>query len=67
MESLRSQLPDLAHSISTPDLRSITQFFISKSLANSSAINKDKDATSASTDISAKKQERVRAPMLSDR
>ncbi|XP_032666875.1 RB1-inducible coiled-coil protein 1 isoform X3 [Odontomachus brunneus] len=68
MESLRSQLPDLAHSISTPDLNSITQFFLSKSLIEGSTDgNKDKDATSVSTDIPAKEQERTRAPLLSDR
>ncbi|EFN87856.1 RB1-inducible coiled-coil protein 1 [Harpegnathos saltator] len=68
MESLRSQLPDLARSISTPDLNSITQFFLSKSLIEASTDgNKDKDATSVSTDILAKEQERTRAPLLSDR
>ncbi|XP_026825650.1 RB1-inducible coiled-coil protein 1 isoform X3 [Ooceraea biroi] len=64
MESLRSQLPDLALTISTPDLNSITQFFLSKSFTDG---NKEKDATSVSTDIPSKEHERTRAPMLSDR
>ncbi|CAG5085344.1 Similar to RB1CC1: RB1-inducible coiled-coil protein 1 (Homo sapiens) [Cotesia congregata] len=34
MESLKIQLPDLTDSISTPDLNSITQFFLSKSLTS---------------------------------
>lgn len=67
MESLRSQLPDLALTISTPDLSSITQFFLSKSFTEGSTDgNKDKDTTSVSTDIP-KEQERTRAPLLSDR
>ncbi|XP_071633137.1 uncharacterized protein Atg17 isoform X1 [Temnothorax longispinosus] len=68
MESLRSQLPDLALTISTPDLRSITQFFLSKSFTEGSTDgNKEKDTTSVSTDIPTKEQERTRAPLLSDR
>ncbi|XP_067213196.1 RB1-inducible coiled-coil protein 1 isoform X3 [Linepithema humile] len=68
MESLRSQLPDLALAISTPNLNSITQFFLSKSFTEGSTDdNKEKDATSASTDIPAKEQDRARVPMLSDR
>ncbi|XP_018300905.1 RB1-inducible coiled-coil protein 1 isoform X2 [Mycetomoellerius zeteki] len=68
MESLRSQLPDLALTISTPDLSSITQFFLSKSFTEGSTDGtKEKDTTSVSTDIPAKEQERTRAPLLSDR
>ncbi|XP_018375015.1 PREDICTED: RB1-inducible coiled-coil protein 1 isoform X2 [Trachymyrmex cornetzi] len=67
MESLRSQLPDLALTISTPDLSSITQFFLSKSTEGSTDGTKEKDTTSVSTDIPAKEQERTRAPLLSDR
>ncbi|XP_036148269.1 RB1-inducible coiled-coil protein 1 isoform X1 [Monomorium pharaonis] len=68
MESLRSQLPDLALTISTPDLNSITQFFLVKSFTEGSTDgNKDKDTTSVSTDIPTKEQERTRAPLLSDR
>ncbi|XP_014479300.1 PREDICTED: RB1-inducible coiled-coil protein 1 isoform X2 [Dinoponera quadriceps] len=68
MESLRSQLPDLARSISTPDLNGITQFFLSKSLIEGSTDgNKDKNATSVGTNIPVKEQERTRAPLLSDR
>ncbi|XP_011684925.1 PREDICTED: RB1-inducible coiled-coil protein 1 isoform X2 [Wasmannia auropunctata] len=68
MESLRSQLPDLALTISTPDLSSITQFFLSKSFTEGSTDgNKEKDTTSVSTDIPSKEQERTRAPLLSDR
>ncbi|XP_077273593.1 autophagy-related 17 isoform X2 [Temnothorax americanus] len=67
MESLRSQLPDLALTISTPDLSGITQFFLSKSFTEGSTDgNKEKDTTSVSTDIPTKEQERTRAP-LSDR
>ncbi|XP_070153826.1 RB1-inducible coiled-coil protein 1 isoform X2 [Polyergus mexicanus] len=68
MESLRSQLPDLALTISTPDLTNITQFFLSKSFTDGSTGDiKEKDATSASIDIPVKEQERARAPLLSDR
>ncbi|KYM82111.1 RB1-inducible coiled-coil protein 1 [Atta colombica] len=68
MESLRSQLPDLALTISTPDLSSITQFFLSKSFTEGSTDGtKEKDTTSVSTDIPTKEQERTRAPLLSDR
>ncbi|XP_011168169.1 RB1-inducible coiled-coil protein 1 isoform X2 [Solenopsis invicta] len=68
MESLRSQLPDLALTISTPDLSSITQFFLAKSFTEGSTDGtKDKDTTSVSTDIPTKEQERTRAPLLSDR
>ena len=68
MESLRSQLPDLALTISSPDLNSITQFFLSKSLTEASTDgNKEKDSTSMRVDVAAKDQERTRAPMLFDR
>ena len=69
MESLRSQLPDLALTISSPDLNSITQFFLSKSLTEASTDgNKEKDSTtSMRVDVVAKDQERTRAPMLFDR
>lgn len=68
MESLRSQLPELALTISTPDLSSITQFFLSKSFTEGSTDGtKEKDTTSVSTDIPSKEQERTRAPLLSDR
>ncbi|KZC12971.1 RB1-inducible coiled-coil protein 1, partial [Dufourea novaeangliae] len=70
MESLRSQLPDLALTVSSPDLSSITQFFLSKSLSDASTDgNKEKDSstTSMRVDVAAKGQERTRAPMLSDR
>ncbi|XP_029160283.1 RB1-inducible coiled-coil protein 1 isoform X2 [Nylanderia fulva] len=67
MESLRSQLPDLALTISTPDLNNITQFFLSKSFTEGSTDDIKKDATSVSIDISTKEQERARAPILSDR
>jgi len=68
MESLRSQLPDLALAVSTPDLNSITQFFLSKSFTEGSTDgNKEKDATSVSTDVPTKEHDRARAPILSDR
>ncbi|KAL6432753.1 hypothetical protein ACFW04_006265 [Cataglyphis niger] len=68
MESLRSQLPDLALTISTPDLNNITQFFLSKSFTEGSTGDiKEKDATSVNIDIATKEQERARAPLLSDR
>ncbi|CAL1682110.1 unnamed protein product [Lasius platythorax] len=67
MESLRSQLPDLALTISTPDLNNITQFFLSKNITDGSTDDIKKDATSVSIDIPAKEQERARAPLLSDR
>ena len=46
METLKQQLPDLALSVSTPDLNSITQFFLSKSLSEVSSMSKDKDKSS---------------------
>ncbi|XP_060815516.1 RB1-inducible coiled-coil protein 1 isoform X3 [Bombus pascuorum] len=68
MESLRSQLPELALTISSPDLNSITQFFLSKSLTEASTDgNKEKDSTSMRVDVATKEQERTRAPMLFDR
>lgn len=68
MESLRSQLPDLALTVSSPDLNSITQFFLSKSLTEASTDgNKEKDSTSMRVDVAVKEQERTRAPMMSDR
>lgn len=68
MESLRSQLPDLALTISSPDLNSITQFFLSKSLTSTEENNKEKDTASMRVDVAThKEQERARAPMLFDR
>ncbi|XP_071876214.1 autophagy-related 17 isoform X2 [Bombus fervidus] len=68
MESLRSQLPELALTISSPDLNSITQFFLSKSLTEASTDgNKEKDSSSMRVDVATKEQERTRAPMLFDR
>ncbi|XP_076244225.1 autophagy-related 17 isoform X1 [Calliopsis andreniformis] len=68
MESLRSQLPDLALTVSSPDLNSITQFFLSKSLTEASTDgNKEKDSTSMRVDVASKEQERSRPPLLSDR
>lgn len=67
MESLRSQLPDLALTISSPDLNSITQFFLSKSLTSGDENNKEKDSASMRVDVATKEQERARAPMLFDR
>ncbi|XP_074099585.1 autophagy-related 17 [Cotesia typhae] len=65
MESLKIQLPDLTDSISTPDLNSITQFFLSKSLTsvtsseenNINKIIKENDSTtSMPVDVSATKE-----------
>lgn len=69
MELLRSQLPELALTVSPPDLNSITQFFLSKTLAEATTDgNKEKDSSSMRVDdVPAKEEERVRAPMLSDR
>lgn len=68
MESLRSQLPDLAVTVSSPDLNSITQLFLSKSLIEASTDgNKEKNSTSMRVDDAAKGEERTRAPMLTDR
>ncbi|XP_043264835.1 RB1-inducible coiled-coil protein 1 isoform X1 [Colletes gigas] len=68
MESLKSQLPDLALTVSSPDLNSITQFFLSKSLTEASTDgNKEKDSTSMRVDAAAKEQGRTRGPMSSDR
>lgn len=68
MESLRLQLPGLALSISTPDLNSITQFFLSKSLTEASTEgNKEKESMSTRVDDPSKDQNRVRVPVLGDR
>ncbi|XP_014294856.1 RB1-inducible coiled-coil protein 1 [Microplitis demolitor] len=65
MESLKIQLPDLTDSISTPDLNSITQFFLSKSLTSvtSSDVNninkiikEDDSTTSMPVDVSSTKE-----------
>ncbi|XP_003707810.1 autophagy-related 17 isoform X1 [Megachile rotundata] len=68
MESLRSQLPDLALTVSSPDLNSITQFFLSRSLTEANTEGtKDKDNASMRVDETSKEQDRARAPTLSDR
>ncbi|XP_014608939.1 PREDICTED: RB1-inducible coiled-coil protein 1 [Polistes canadensis] len=68
MESLRSQLPGLALSISMPDLNSITQFFLSKNLTEASTEgNQDKKIMSTRVEDSSKEQDRIRAPALGDR
>ncbi|XP_043502024.1 LOW QUALITY PROTEIN: RB1-inducible coiled-coil protein 1 [Polistes fuscatus] len=68
MESLRSQLPGLALSISMPDLNSITQFFLSKNLTEASTEgNQEKKIMSTRVEDSSKEQDRIRAPALSDR
>ncbi|CAD6208220.1 GSCOCG00010473001-RA-CDS [Cotesia congregata] len=65
MESLKIQLPDLTDSISTPDLNSITQFFLSKSLTSVTSseenninkiIKEDDSTTSMPVDVSATKE-----------
>lgn len=67
MESLKSQLPDLALTISTPDLNSITQFFLSKSLTEGSSDGNKKDSTCMRVDEPVKEQDRTRTLMLTDR
>ncbi|XP_034952727.1 RB1-inducible coiled-coil protein 1 [Chelonus insularis] len=68
MESLKVQLPDLADSISTLDLSSITQFFLSKSLTEGSTDdNKNKESsTMMPVDVSTKEQS-DQVAMTSDR
>ncbi|XP_015607624.1 RB1-inducible coiled-coil protein 1 isoform X2 [Cephus cinctus] len=67
MESLKDQLPDLAFNVSTPDLNSITQFFLSKShTETTSEENKDKEGQSAIHEAT-KQLDSGRAPMLGDR
>jgi RB1-inducible coiled-coil protein 1 len=64
---LKQQLPDLSLSVSTPDLNSITQFFFSKSLSDSSSDgNKDKESSSMRIDAPQKNQEE-NLPLISDR
>lgn len=61
MESLKDQLPDLADSMSTPDLNSITQFFLSKSLTEGSNDGtKEKDSISMPVDMPTKDERRDR-------
>ncbi|KAI4504496.1 hypothetical protein M0802_000046 [Mischocyttarus mexicanus] len=68
MESLRSQMPGLALSISMPDLNSITQFFLSKNLNEASTEgNQEKKIMSTRVEDSSKEQDRIRAPALGDR
>ncbi|XP_012255239.2 RB1-inducible coiled-coil protein 1 isoform X2 [Athalia rosae] len=69
MQSLRETLPDLALAVSTPDLNSITQFFLSKSLTEGSTTEgfKDKEVGQQSEDPSTKMSGQRRAPLLSDR
>ncbi|XP_015174449.1 PREDICTED: RB1-inducible coiled-coil protein 1 isoform X1 [Polistes dominula] len=68
MESLRSQLPDIALSISMPDLNSITEFFLSKNLTEASTEgNQEKKIMSTRVEDSSKEQDRIRAPALGDR
>lgn len=67
MESLKTQLPDLAESVCSPDLNSITQFFLSKSFEMSAEGNKTKgDNPSLAVDILAK-GDTDRVPMATDR
>ena len=70
METLRQQLPDLAASITTPDLNSITQFFLSRSLADgesSSDGNKDKDSTSMRVDSTIKDEDCSKPALANER
>ncbi|XP_043287530.1 RB1-inducible coiled-coil protein 1 isoform X2 [Venturia canescens] len=69
MESLKDQLPDLADSIATPDLNTITQFFLSKSLTDGSTDGiKGKDSISMPVDMPSSKEEgNERVPMVADR
>ncbi|XP_058801849.1 RB1-inducible coiled-coil protein 1 isoform X3 [Phymastichus coffea] len=68
MELLKQKLPDLANRVSTPDLSSITQFFFSKSITESSNDgNKEKESASMRVDDVPKEQEAARPPLISDR
>ncbi|XP_015510734.2 RB1-inducible coiled-coil protein 1 isoform X3 [Neodiprion lecontei] len=69
MESLRKTLPDLALAVSTPDLNSITQFFLSKSLTEGSSIegSKDKENEQDLANPDDKNSSPLRAPLLGDR
>ncbi|KAK0157667.1 hypothetical protein PV328_011378 [Microctonus aethiopoides] len=69
MESLKVQLPDLADSISTPDLNSITQFFLTKSLSETAGDNdnnKNKESITMPVDVSTK-EPNEQIPMTGDR
>ncbi|KAK0161341.1 hypothetical protein PV327_009821 [Microctonus hyperodae] len=69
MESLKVQLPDLADSISTPDLNSITQFFLTKSLSETTGDNdnnKNKESITMPVDVSTK-EPNEQIPMTGDR
>ncbi|XP_063977048.1 RB1-inducible coiled-coil protein 1-like isoform X3 [Diachasmimorpha longicaudata] len=70
MQSLKHQLPDLAGSVSTPDLNSITQFFLSKSFNEGSGDGcKDKveESTLMPVDIDSKGGQRETIAMTPDR
>ncbi|XP_046746748.1 RB1-inducible coiled-coil protein 1 isoform X2 [Diprion similis] len=69
MESLRKTLPDLALAVSTPDLSSITQFFLSKSLTEGSSTegSKEKENEQGLTNPDDKNSSPRRAPLLGDR
>ena len=67
MEMLRQKLPDLAESVSSPDLSSITQFFCSKTFSeSSSSANPDKEGKIDKDDL-AKEPVGSRPPLICDR
>ncbi|KAJ8683536.1 hypothetical protein QAD02_019328, partial [Eretmocerus hayati] len=66
MDSIREQFPDLAQSVTSPDMNSITQFF-SKSITDSSSEgNKEKEIALMPIDGLAKERG-IRPHLLSDR
>ncbi|XP_076375282.1 autophagy-related 17 isoform X2 [Megalopta genalis] len=68
MELLRTQLPDLALTVSSPDLNTITRFFLSKSFTDAGTGETETgDKSSVNVDTGAKELELARAPMMSDR
>lgn len=65
MEAMRETLPDLAESVSSPNLSSITQFFCSKHFTESDT-NQNKESK-VGGDMSLKELEGPRAPHICDR
>ncbi|XP_014238594.1 RB1-inducible coiled-coil protein 1 isoform X2 [Trichogramma pretiosum] len=66
IELLKRLVPDLADSVATPDLNSITQFFLSKSLSDSNS-DVNKESNSMPVDLPPKDQETIKPTLVSDR
>ncbi|CAB0034544.1 unnamed protein product [Trichogramma brassicae] len=66
IELLKKLVPDLADSVATPDLNSITQFFLTKSLSDSNS-DVNKESNSMPVDPPPKDQETIKPALVGDR